>query len=207
MLFRSPDFKWVDHGAVIQSVPNRDNWNAIDPNLIIDDQNQGWLVFGSFWGGIKMVKLATDLFSIAKPEVWFTVARQPRTFALEDSDPGDGTIEGPFIIKRAQYYYLFVSLDHCCRGLKSDYNVVVGRSPKVEGPYVDKSGEKLNNGGGTLIASGNEDWAAVGHNGICLDNGIYYFVCHGYDKHDNGRANLIVRELKWDKDDWPVVEL
>lgn len=154
-----------------------------------------------------MVKLAPDLFSMAKPEVWFTVARQPRTFKLEDSDPGDGTIEGPFIIKRAQYYYLFVSLDHCCRGLKSDYNVVVGRSPKVEGPYVDKTGEKLNNGGGTLIASGNEDWAAVGHNGICVDNGIYYLVCHGYDKHDNGRAKLIVRELKWDKDDWPVVEL
>ena len=203
----SPDFKWVDHGAVIQSVPNRDNWNAIDPNLIIDDQNQGWLVFGSFWGGIKMVKLAPDLFSVAKPEVWFTVARQLRTFKLEDSDPGDGTIEGPFIIKRGQYYYLFVSLDHCCRGLKSDYNVVVGRSPKIEGSYIDKTGEKLNNGGGTLIASGNDDWAAVGHNGICFDNGICYFVCHGYDKHDNGRSKLIVRELKWDKEDWPVIKL
>jgi len=55
-----PDFKWIDHGPVVQSVPNRDFWNAIDANLIIDGE-QGWLAFGSFWGGIKMVKLAPDL--------------------------------------------------------------------------------------------------------------------------------------------------
>ena len=57
-------FKWIDHGKVIQSVPNRDFWNAIDPNLIVDENQTGWLNFGSFWGGIKMVKLNADYTAV-----------------------------------------------------------------------------------------------------------------------------------------------
>jgi arabinan endo-1,5-alpha-L-arabinosidase len=201
----SPDFKWVDHGMVVQSIPNRDMWNAIDANLIMD-RNQGWLVFGSFWGGIKMVKLAPDLLSIAKPEVWYTLARQPRTFALDDTDPGDGTIEGPFIYKHFQYFYLFVSLDYCCRGMDSDYNLVVGRSRNVEGPYVDRDGKLMSRGGGTPLAKGNADWAGVGHNSAYTMDGKSILVMHGYDKHDNGRSKLIIRELKWDRGDWPSID-
>jgi arabinan endo-1,5-alpha-L-arabinosidase len=202
----SPDFKWVDHGLVVQSVPNRDMWNAIDPNLIMD-RNQGWLVFGSFWGGIKLVKLSTDLLSVDKPEVWYTVARRPRTFALDDTDPGDGTIEGPFIYKHFQYYYLFVSLDYCCRGVSSNYNVVVGRSRNVEGPYVDKGGKLLSRGGGTPMAKGNEIWAGVGHTGHYNIDGKSIMIMHGYDKRDNGRSKLIIREMKWDRADWPSIDL
>lgn len=202
----SPNFKWIDHGMVVQSVPDRDMWNAIDPNLVID-RDQGWLVFGSFWGGIKMVKLAPDLLSVAKPEVWFTVARQPRAFENDDNDPGDGTIEAPFIMKRSGYFYLFVSLDHCCRGINSDYNVAVGRSENVEGPYLDKDGLSLNRGGGTVIAKGNERWAGVGHSAHYNMSGKTIMIMHGYDKLDNGRPKLIIREMKWDNAGWPFIEL
>lgn len=201
----SPDFKWIDHGMVVQSVPNRDMWNAIDANLIMD-RNQGWLVFGSFWGGIKMVKLAPDLLSISKPEVWYTLARQPRNFNLDDTDPGDGTIEGPFVYKHIQYFYLFVSLDYCCRGMDSDYNIVVGRSRNVEGPYVDRDGKLMSRGGGTPVAKGNADWAGVGHNSAYTLDGKSIIVMHGYDKRDNGRSKLIIRELKWDRGDWPSID-
>jgi arabinan endo-1,5-alpha-L-arabinosidase len=200
------DFKWVDHGLVIQSVPNRDFWNAIDPNLIIDGQ-QGWLAFGSFWEGIKLVKLAPDLLSVAKPEVWFTIARRPRTFTLEDTNPGDGAIEGAFIYKRSSYFYLFISVDYCCRGVNSNYKVLVGRSLKVEGPYIDKEGKSLNNGGGTLVAQGNEFWAGVGHTGHYDFDGVSYMIMHGYDKLDKGRSKLISREMKWDSDGWPSIDL
>ena len=202
----SPDFKWVDHGMVVQSIPNRDMWNAIDANLVMDG-NQGWLVFGSFWGGIKMVKLAPDLLSVAKPEVWCTLACQPRNFALDDTDPGDGTIEGAFIYKHFQYYYLFVSLDYCCRGMNSDYSVAVGRSRNIEGPYVDREGKLLSRGGGTAVAKGNDRWAGVGHNSAYTMNGKSIIVMHGYDKKDNGRSKLIIRELKWDRGDWPSIDL
>lgn len=201
-----PDFKWVDKGMVIQSIPNRDMWNALDPNLVMDG-NQGWLVFGSFWGGIKMVKLNKDLISVAKPEVWFTLARQPRDFALDDTDPGNGTIEGPFIYQRGGYFYLFVSLDYCCRGISSDYNVVVGRSKKVTGPYLDKEGKKMSDGGGTLVAKGDAKyWAGVGHSSHYDLDGKSIMLMHGYDKLDNGRSKLIIREMKW-KDGWPSIDL
>ncbi|MBN2861552.1 MAG: family 43 glycosylhydrolase [Bacteroidales bacterium] len=201
-----PDFTWIDHGPIIQSVPNRDMWNAIDANLIMDG-NQGWLAFGSFWGGIKMVKMAPDLLSIAKPEVWYTLARQPRTFSLEDTNPGDGPIEAPFIFKRFQYFYLFVSVDYCCRGLNSDYKILVGRSMNVEGPYVDKEGKLMTQGGGTLVAQGNEHWAAVGHSAHYTIDEKTYVIMHGYDKYDNGRSKIIIREMKWDSAEWPIIDL
>lgn len=200
------NFKWVDHGIVIQSVPDRDMWNAIDPNLVMDGR-QGWLTFGSFWGGIKLVKLSPDLLSAAKPEVWYTIARQPRSFALDDTDPGDGTIEAPFIFKRFQYFYLFVSLDYCCRGVNSNYNVVVGRSRNVEGPYVDREGKLLSRGGGTVVAKGNDEWAGVGHSAHYNMDGKTIMIMHGYDKKDNGRSKLIIREMKWDRAEWPAIDL
>ncbi|MEJ7586629.1 MAG: family 43 glycosylhydrolase [Ferruginibacter sp.] len=89
----SADFKWTDHGKVIQSVPGRDMWNAIDPNLIMDENKTPWLVFGSFWKGMKMVKLGNDLTSIAQPESWYTVASRKRNYILPDSVAGDAAIE------------------------------------------------------------------------------------------------------------------
>jgi arabinan endo-1,5-alpha-L-arabinosidase len=199
-------FKWNDHGLVVQSVPGRDFWNAIDPNLIMDGE-QGWLAFGSFWEGIKLVRLSSDLLSVARPEVWYTIARRPRTFELDDTDPGDGPVEGAFIYKRGIYFYLFISVDYCCRGVNSTYKVLVGRSEKVTGPYLDREGRLLNNGGGTLVASGNQYWAGVGHSGHYDFDGVSYMIMHGYDKLDNGRSKLIIREMKWDSDGWPSIDL
>src|SRR6478735_5839411 len=57
----SKDFRWIDHGRVIQSYPGKTNWNAIDPNIIKDENGTAYMVFGSFWDGLKMVRLTNDL--------------------------------------------------------------------------------------------------------------------------------------------------
>lgn len=75
----APDYKWVDHGRVIQSVPGRDRWNAIDPNLARDAAGAPWLAFGAFWDGIELVKLRPDLTAPAQPEQRRTLARRPAT--------------------------------------------------------------------------------------------------------------------------------
>lgn len=200
------DYKWVDHGKVIQSVPERDMWNAIDPNLIIDDEGTPWLCFGSFWDGIRMVKLSPDLLSIAQPEEWHAIARRERTFDLAVTDPGDGAIEAPFIFKKGDYYYLFVSFDLCCRGPKSNYKLVVGRSNNVTGPYIDKTGKKMVQGGGTILLEGNEDWFGLGHNSVYNINGKDVMLYHAYDAHNNGRPILQIRNIEWDNEGWPVVK-
>ncbi len=203
----SPDYRWVDHGKVVQSVPYRDFWNAIDPNLIVDEHGTGWLTFGSFWGGIKMVKLNSDFTKVDTTEEWHTLAKRPGDQVPDDADPGNGAIEAPFIIRKEGYYYLFVSFDYCCRGLQSNYYIVAGRATDVKGPYFDRTGAKLSAGGGTVVCKGNEQWAAVGHNGICSFNGIDYMVFHGYLISDHGKPHLIVREIKWTADGWPEIKL
>jgi arabinan endo-1,5-alpha-L-arabinosidase len=200
----SPDYGWTDHGMVIESKPYRDNWNAIDANVIVDEAGTPWMNFGSFWGGIKMVKLTADL-TVAEPQEWYSLCRRPRTWALDDADPGDGAVEAPFIYKKGNYYYLFVSYDYCCRGERSDYKVMVGRSEKVTGPYVDKEGKRLDQNGGTILLQGGTEWAGVGHCGVHLIDNKDYFVAHAYVKAENGASKLIVRTLSW-TDGWPEVQ-
>ncbi|CAN5145358.1 arabinan endo-1,5-alpha-L-arabinosidase [soil metagenome] len=201
----SKNFKWVDHGKVIQSVPGRDMWNAIDPNLIMDEDSTPWLVFGSFWNGMKLVKLDSALTAVAQPEEWYTVASRKRDFILPDSVAGDAAIEAPFIYRHGKYFYLFVSFDYCCRGEKSTYKMMVGRSEKVMGPYADRDGVPMNLGGGSTVLEGDTNWHGVGHNAVANFNGTDYLIFHGYDAADNGRSKLRIEKIGW-FNDWPSVE-
>ena len=199
------NYKWQDQGIVIQSVPNRDMWNAIDPNLIFDEEGTPWLSFGSFWSGLKIVRLEDDLKTIAEPEEWYPIASRERSPNLPDADAGDAALEGPFIFKKGDFYYQFLSWDYCCRGENSTYKLVVGRSEKVTGPYVDKDGKKLTDGGGSLVIEGNKNWYGVGHNSIFTFDGKDYTFMHGYDASDKGLPKLIVKEVTW-VDGWPKVQ-
>jgi arabinan endo-1,5-alpha-L-arabinosidase len=203
----SKDFRWTDHGKVIQSVPGRDLWNAIDPNLAWDDQQQPWLVFGSFWSGMKLVKLNNDLLKVAQPESWYTVSKRERDYKVDDENPGDGSVEAPFIFKKNSYYYLFVSFDFCCRGKESTYKIVVGRAEKIQGPYLDREGKRMDHGGGTILLKGNEQWPGVGHNSVYTFDNKDYLIFHGYDMSDEGKPKLKISELKWDAQGWPMAEL
>ena len=109
----SEKYRWVDQGKVIGSNID-DDWNAIDPNVVFDEQNQPWLAFGSFWGGIKLRKLdqATGKLS-SQDQKLYSLASRARTSG------SPGAIEAPNIIRKNGYYYLFVSFDLCCRGANS----------------------------------------------------------------------------------------
>ena len=202
----APNFKWTDHGRVIQSVPGRDMWNAIDPNLIRDEAGRPWLAFGSFWSGIKLVQLRPDLTGPAQPEQWRTLARRPRNPQLTDSLPGDGAIEAPFLFRKDGYYFLFTSFDYCCRGPQSTYKMVVGRSKTLTGPYLDKAGLALEQGGGSLLLEGDKNWYGVGHNAVATFDGTDYLVFHAYDAADKGRSKLRIEPLGWDAAGWPLVK-
>lgn len=202
---KDKNYKWEDQGVVLQSVPERDFWNAIDPNLIMDENGTPWLAFGSFWSGLKMVQLNTNLKEVAKPEVWKTIAKRNRSNDAGDAETGNGAIEGPFIFKKGEYYYLFVSWDYCCRGEKSTYKLMVGRSKSVTGPYVDKNGLELNKGGGSLVIEGNKNWYGVGHNSVFTFDGKDYTFMHGYDASDKALPKLIVKEVNWENG-WPTVQ-
>lgn len=211
-----PNYQWIDHGKVIQSVPGVNNWNAIDPNLITDKAGNPYLVFGSFWEGIKLVKLTKDRMHVAENlDHLPTLASRKKDASMKGNlpavegnpvDAGGNAIEGPFIFHKNGWYYLFASIDYCCRGPKSTYKMIVGRAKELKGPYLDKEGIALAHGGGSLLLSGDKHWYGVGHNAVCTFNGVDYLIFHGYDATDGGKSKLRIEILNWDKNDWPEVK-
>ena len=201
---QNPEYGWTDHGMVVQSAPGRDDWNAIDPNIIIDEEGNPWMDFGSFWGGIKMVKLNSQDFSLAEPQEWHTLARRTQSTRPDGSPTHEDAIEAPFIIKKNGYYYLFVSFDYCCRGNDSNYKIAIGRSEKITGPYLDREGKPMEQGGGTILLQGNEEWSGVGHCAVLQDGDTDYLVAHAYIRAENGASRLVLRTITWENG-WPTV--
>ena len=200
----SPDYKWEDLGLVIQSEPGVTDWNAIDPNIIIDDKGNPWMTFGSFWDGIQLVQLEKDMKTpIGKPK---TVARRRSPCSVAHGQPTANTnaIEAPFIVKNDGYYYLFVSYDFCCKGLSSNYKTAVGRSKTVDGPYVDKQGRAMTDTGGEILIGETDNYSGIGHCSVYNIDGKWHFAAHGYDKKLNGASKLILKEVNW-IDGWPIL--
>ena len=202
----SVDYHWQDQGIVLQSVPGRDLWNAIDPAVIMAEDGTPWLSFGSFWSGLKLVKLAPSLTTVAEPQEWHSIARRERSVLVDDAKAGPAEIEAPFLFRKNGYYYLFVSWGLCCRGLDSTYRLMVGRSADIRGPYLDKDGRDLAEGGGSLLLAGNPAWPGLGHNSAYTFGGKDYLVFHAYEASDHGLQKLKIAEIKWDAAAWPVVD-
>ena len=195
----SDRFLWTDRGKVISSSAT-DDWNAIDPNLVLDEAGQPWLAFGSYWSGIKLRKidLATGELD-GKDQTLYSLAGRPRN----SGEPG--AVEAPFIIRKNGYYYLFVSFDFCCRGKESTYNVRVGRSRRLTGPYLDHSGKDLRKGGGTLVVAGFGRWRGPGHCAVLQDKDGEKLVYHAYDAEWRGVPTLRISRLIWDAGGWPAL--
>ena len=191
-----PDYRWVDQGKVIESVAGQTDWNAIDPNLVIEDAAHWYLAFGSFWDGIKMIALdpLTGLPPHRPPDL-VPLARRPGV----SNDP----IEASFVHERNGYWYLFVSFDYCCRGSGSDYKIAVGRSRSVTGPYVDASGTSMLEGGGTIVLQTTGDVHGPGAASVLRDGDSEYLVHHMYDARHGGVAVLQIRPLRWSDAGWP----
>jgi arabinan endo-1,5-alpha-L-arabinosidase len=164
---------------------------------------------------LKLIKLSKDRTAVAEDVSKIsTIAsrkKEPNTEnppAVDDNpaDAGGNAIEAPFIYKKGNYYYLFASTDYCCKGPKSTYKMIVGRSKKVTGPYLDKDGVSMANAGGNLLLQGDENWYGVGHNSVYNFNGNDYVVFHGYDAADKGRSKLRIEKLLWNNG-WPEISL
>jgi arabinan endo-1,5-alpha-L-arabinosidase len=194
----SHDYRWIDEGRVIES-RQFDDYNAIDPNLVRDENGQLWIVFGSFWTGIKAQPVDALTGKPAPTDRrFYAIASRPR-------GPGSpGAVEAPFIVRKGRYYYLFVSFDFCCRGIESTYRIVVGRSQRVTGPYVDKDGVPMHAGGGTPLVAGGSRWRGPGHAAILLEESGDKIVYHAYDAAAEGTPTLRIRSLVWDHDGWPA---
>jgi arabinan endo-1,5-alpha-L-arabinosidase len=189
---RNPKYHWTDDGLVFRTT-SADNFNAIDPSLVTAAGGGKWLALGSFFSGIKMIQIDA---ATGKP------AASPTVYSLA-AKPFPDPEEGAGITYHDGYYYLFVSVDNCCRGISSTYHVQVGRSTSVTGPYVDASGTDMMNGGGMEVQGTDAGMTGPGGEFIFNGGGSDYLVYHYYDAFDNGDAWVQVRPLTW-VGGWPV---
>jgi len=185
-------YKWVDRGEVFASHPG-DIYNAIDPAIVTDASGTPWMSYGSFWGGIYMIQLQWPSGTVAPGAV---------PVHLADRHLPPNAIEGAYVYPHDGWYYLFVSLDFCCRATDSTYKTAVGRSRTVTGPYVDEQGVPLLQGGASVLLQSHSPM--IGPGAPSVSKG--YIAFHYYDARLNGDFQLAVRKLGWSAEGWPVMK-
>lgn len=195
-----PAYKWVDQGEVFESNPG-DDFNAIDPNILIDTDGSVWMTYGSYWSGIKQRQIdPTTGMLLATNTTRYNLATRPGVPA----DP----IEGSSLVHHGNYYYLFVSIDFCCNqnAATDNYKEAVGRSTSPHGPFVDEKGTAMTNGGATVLLKGDSAWHAPGGGTAYLDptNGDSLIVFHALNMPNNGAPSLWLKNLTW-VNDWPTI--
>jgi arabinan endo-1,5-alpha-L-arabinosidase len=189
-----PAFHWTDEGIVIQST-NTDKFNAIDPAVSQDADGGLWLAFGSFWSGIKLIQL--------DPRTGKRIATNSTVYSLAHND----SIEAAAIVRHGDFYCLFVNWGACCRGTNSTYEIRVGRSRAITGPYLDGDGVDLLAGGGSPFLGTSGNFIGPGHAGILSEGGTNWLSCHYYDGTREGLPTLAILPLRWNTNGWPEVLL
>ncbi len=195
-----PDYQWVDQGEVLGSASS-DDFNALDPTILVDSDNSVWMTYGSYWSGIKQRQIdpATGKLLVSNSTVYSLAERPDVQF-----DP----IEGTSLVHKNNYYYLFASFDNCCASnpYQSTYRIMVGRGTSPHGPFTDMDGVNMLQGGGTQLLAGNgTTWNAPGGATVYLDSQdgdtIVFHALHLPD----GAAYLFVNSLTW-PNDWPQIQ-
>jgi arabinan endo-1,5-alpha-L-arabinosidase len=195
-----PAYQWVDQGEVLSS-SSADDFNSIDPTILIDSDGSIWLTYGSYWTGIKQRQI--------DPTTGKLVAANSTIYSLA-TRPGVqfNPIEGSSLVHKENYYYLFVSFDDCCNPdpFKDTYQIMVGRGASPHGPFSDMKGTEMMQGGGTQLLAGNgATWNAPGGETVYLDpqNGdlITFHALHLPD----GAAYVFVNSLTW-TNGWPQIQ-
>jgi hypothetical protein len=189
---------WTDQGLVMRSVPGVSEFNAIDPCVFQDTNGTLWLVFGSYSNGIFITQLDPTTGKPLNSANYTRISNSGSTFF-------SNTEEGAFLYQRGGYYYLFVNWGGCCSGIDSTYNIRVGRSTQVTGPYLDRNGVNLVSGGGTMFLESTARFVGPGHASIMDDNGTNWFTYHYYDGNHDGTATLGLAPLTWRADGWPAL--
>src|SRR5574344_2029929 len=185
----APDFKFSEPVEVAASDGMEDN-DAIDPGLMLDPSTgRLWMSYGTYFGNIRVVEL------------------DPKTGQrVEGNKPVDIAIdcEATDLIYRDGWYYLLGTHGTCCDGVNSTYNIVVGRSRSVNGPFCDNIGRNMIAGGGKMVVGAGDRVVGPGHFGrTIIDKGVEIMSCHyEADFDQGGRSVLGIRPLLW-QNGWP----
>jgi arabinan endo-1,5-alpha-L-arabinosidase len=187
---KSPDFKYSNPIEVAAS-DGLEDCDAIDPSLLLDPTTgRLWASFGTYFGTIRLIELDPK-----------TGERLPGNVEQDIAIDCEATD----LLYRDGWYYLLGTHGTCCDGVNSTYNIVVGRSRQVTGPYLDNVGRPMLQGGGRMVIAAHNRVCGPGHFGrTIIDEGVEVMSCHfEADLDRSGRSVLGIRPLLW-QNGWPV---
>jgi len=187
---KSPDFGFKDE-TLVASSDGIEDCDAIDPAFLLDPTDgRLWLSYGTYYGFIRLVEL--------DPKTGKRVEGNQAINIAIDCEATD-------LMYQDGWYYLLGTHGTCCDGANSTYNIVVGRSKKVTGPYLDNMGRDMIKGGGKMVLAAGGRVTGAGHFGrTVVENGVEKMSCHfEADLDQSGRSTLGIRPLLW-KNGWPV---
>lgn len=200
-----PQFGWNDVGVVVGTNNVGTQTNGIDPSVIVTPEGEHWMVYGSSWDGIYLVQLNPETgLSMKGGDRGKRIAHRGFT-----GSKVNGNIEGAELIynKEQKKYYIFIAYDW----LATKYNIRVGRSDHIEGPYYDIFDQNLNEKKDNypmIVApykfNHHAGWQGVSHCTVFEDQGQYYVAHQGRPGNDFYYMDMHVRQLFWTKDGWPV---
>lgn len=199
----SPSGPWTDAGKVISSCGTASGctttFNAIDPAPYIDAAGNWWLTFGSWHDGIHVLQL--------DPSTGLRLASNTTLYNIAKRGAGEeGSFIFPYTVGGTLYYYYFASINVCCQGVNSTYRIIVGRSTSPTGPFYDRGGLDLMDGGGTILLSTHGTVYGPGGQSVLLARSQPVMVYHYYDGANNGTPTLGMNDLQFDSDGWPSVQ-
>ncbi len=180
-------------GQVISYKNGGTGVNVIDPDFFVDKDGKVWLIYGSYKTGVRITRLNPSTGKLLKDP--------PEVIKLTN-----GLGEGSALIKGKKYYYLFVSRGRCCAGLKSTYQIVMGRAGKITGPYLNKEGESMLDNKYSLFLAGDYQEPGRGGNSFFTENDTTFVVYHAYTRSADGRSLLNIKPLYIGEDGWPTPE-
>jgi beta-xylosidase len=185
-----PEGPWTDHGPLVcQEV------GSIDAAPVTDENGKRLLVWKEDGNSRK---LPTPLWAQPLSDDGTTLVGAPAEI-LRNEAPWEGhLVEGPFILRRDGWFYMFYSAGACC-GRSCDYRLGVARSRSVLGPWERNPSNP--------ILAGNDNWKCPGHGSIVtLADGRTFLLYHAYHPADfqyAGRQGLL-DEVTW-REGWPVI--
>ena len=190
-------YLWTDQGPVITST-NGSPYNTIDPSVTLDANGNPWMSFGSYWNGIYIVQL--------DPLTGLRISANSPVTRLAYN----GSIEASCVFRHGGYYYLMADWGSCCSGVNSTYNIRMGRSTSITGPYLDRNGTDMVANGGSIFLQGTGKFTGPGHFAILSEGGQQWFSYHYYDAgaystiyNAYGVADFDLEPLSWTTDNWP----
>lgn len=186
-----PSGPYKDYGPLV-SQPD----GSIDPVPVNNENDERYLVWKEDGNSRHQ---PTILWAQPLNPDGLKLTGEPKEILRNDAPWEGAVIEGPFIVHRGEWFYLFYSGSGCC-GRDCNYALGVARSQTLLGPWEKNPANP--------ILAGNATWKCPGHGSIVRDeNDRYWLLYHAYSTRDfvyAGREALL-DEVKFGTNDWPTI--